>query len=253
MKFAAKVLKFGVATSMLALVACNQVEIPAEHRTITPQAQAVAPIQAAGQPKLMRAGIGEPRTNFQASPQRVQRSVKDLIAQQNGVQGALAARNQAPVSAKHGEEIFESSCAKCHGFKGNAAPSLLEAANRMDYALFNTTVTNGRAGMPAHPQLTEVQKQSVWAFIESAPAGSALAKTNEGSGCGCGGSCGGGGQKAAAEGGGCGGGCGQKAAAEGGGCGGGCGQKAAAEGGGCGGGCGQKAAQGHGAHAGHNH
>jgi len=196
---------------MALAVACNNVEIPSEHlqpKAVEVEAHVERPVSA----------------GFQANPNEIRRSIQDVQARRAQVAGAKLANPEVASNSKHGEVIYEASCAKCHGFKTNPAPSLEEAALRMDYKVFDTTVTHGRAGMPAHPQLTQMQKESLWMFIESSPAGTALAKNQEGSGCGCGGSCGGGQGKAAGEG--CGGGCGQaKAAGEG--CGGGCGQRQA--------------------------
>lgn len=212
------------------LGACNSVEIPAEQL----QARAVE-VQTEQVNQPVSAGV-------RGDAIQVRKALENLRAKRVDLASANLPKGEAVASSKHGQEIYEASCASCHGYKGNPAPSLEEAALRMDFQVFDTTVTHGRAGMPAHPQLTKMQKESLWSFIESSPAGTALAKNQEGSGCGCGGACGGGAAKA--EGGGCGGGCGQKAAGQG--CGGSCGQKAADQG--CGGGCGQRA-QAHAVHA----
>ncbi|MEZ4462522.1 MAG: cytochrome c [bacterium] len=146
--------------------------------------------------------------------------------------------------AHNGETLFGQNCSKCHAFQGNAAPDLVGAGARLDQKQFDTVVTYGRAGMPAHPRLTTVEKQALWTFISTATNDSdAIAKTREGEGCGCGGACGGHGAGAAAkDGAGCGGGCGGHgagaAAKDGEGCGGGCGGHGNGEG--CGGGCGHQ-------------
>ena len=166
---------------------------------------------------------------------------------------ALTASNLAHT----GEALFGQNCSKCHAFQGNAAPDLVGAGARLDQQQFDTVVTHGRAGMPAHPRLTAVEKQALWAFVSTATNDSdTIAKTREGEGCGCGGACGGqgGGAVANPEKAGCGGGCGGHGGGQGEGCGGGCqhGKQAAAkeanegcgghgggQGEGCGGGCGQ--------------
>lgn len=165
---------------------------------------------------------------------------------------AVAQAATHPTLAATGESLFGANCSRCHAFQGNAAPDLVGAGARLSAEQFQTVVTEGRAGMPAHPNLTAAQKDALWAFISTATKESpAIAKTREGQGCSCGGACGGAGMGAGAghkhgakagAGEGCGGACGGgggQAAGCGGACGGGGQVAGAAEGqAGGGGGCG---------------
>lgn len=105
---------------------------------------------------------------------------------------------QAAVGAetltKSGEHLFANNCSRCHAFQGNAAPDLVGAWSRLSKEDFQKTVTEGRNRMPAHPHLSQAQKDELWSFVSTATqANAAIAKTREGEGCSCGGACGGGG------------------------------------------------------------
>ena len=103
-----------------------------------------------------------------------------------------AALGSAQAPASKAQELFSETCAKCHAFKSHDAPELVGVSGRMSFEAFDEVITKGRATMPAHPHLSDVQKQELWAWLERSHAQGVWLKVRQGEGCGCGaaGTCG---------------------------------------------------------------
>ena len=94
----------------------------------------------------------------------------------------------AATAPRTGDEIYAASCVSCHGADrrgdGGRTPSLVGVIERRTPAELRQVIERGKGFMPAFPQLTDVQKDAVIAYLGGrtgvvAPAGSAPARSDD--------------------------------------------------------------------------